>query len=87
MAFITIRRKTLIAVLSIVLCAVVVAATAATVIAATRTDNGITIVIDAGHGGADGGVDSRRAGKIIIALEMHYYSTLFLILCATYYII
>ena len=47
MAFITIRRKTLIAVLSIVLCAVVVAATAATVIAATRTDNGITIVIDA----------------------------------------
>lgn len=56
MAFITIRRKTLIAVLSIVLCAVVVAATAATVIAATRTDNGITIVIDAGHGGADGGV-------------------------------
>ncbi|MCI9404679.1 MAG: N-acetylmuramoyl-L-alanine amidase [Clostridia bacterium] len=62
MAFITIRRKTLIAVLSIVLCAVVVAATAATVIAATRTDNGITIVIDAGHGGADGGVVGATTG-------------------------
>lgn len=56
MPFITIKKKTLIVVLSVVLAVVTVAATAATVIAATREDNGITIVIDPGHGGTDGGV-------------------------------
>lgn len=62
MTFITFKRKTLIIILSIVLAAVVVAAAAATVVAATRTDNGITIVIDAGHGGADGGVTGISTG-------------------------
>ncbi len=62
MAFIAIRKKTVIIVLSLVLAAVVVAATAATVAVATRTDNGITIVIDAGHGGADGGVTGVTTG-------------------------
>lgn len=56
MAFITIKKKTVIIVLVIVLALVAVAATAASVITSTRADNGITIVIDAGHGGADGGV-------------------------------
>lgn len=62
MAFVTIRRKTVIIFLSIILTAVVIAATAATVVVATRTDNGITIVIDAGHGGADGGVTGVSTG-------------------------
>ncbi len=62
MRFVTIKRKTLIIALSIVLAAVVVAATAATVVTATRTDNGITVVIDAGHGGADGGVTGVATG-------------------------
>ncbi|MDE7464256.1 MAG: N-acetylmuramoyl-L-alanine amidase, partial [Clostridiales bacterium] len=62
MAFIAIRKKTVIIILSIVLAAVVIAATAATVVVATRTDNGITIVIDAGHGGADGGVTGVSTG-------------------------
>ena len=54
MAFITIKKKTVIIALAIVLALVAVAATAASVITSTRADNGITIVIDAGHGGADG---------------------------------
>lgn len=62
MAFITIKRKSIIAVLSIVLSLVVAAATAATVIVSTRADNGITIVIDPGHGGADGGVTGASTG-------------------------
>ncbi|MCH5162925.1 MAG: N-acetylmuramoyl-L-alanine amidase [Clostridiales bacterium] len=62
MAFFTIRRKTVIIVLSIVLAAVTIAATAATVVVATRTDNGITVVIDAGHGGMDGGVTGVSTG-------------------------
>ncbi len=56
MAFITIKKRTIVAVLSVLLAAIAVFATAATVIAASKPDNGITIVIDAGHGGADGGV-------------------------------
>lgn len=56
MAFITIKRKTVVIALAIVLALVAVAATAASVITSTRAENGITIVIDAGHGGADGGV-------------------------------
>lgn len=62
MAFIAIKKKTLIIALSVILAAVAVAATAATVIATTRADNGITIVIDAGHGGADGGVVGATTG-------------------------
>lgn len=62
MAFVTVKKKTLIIALSVVLAAVAIAATAATVVAATRTDNGITIVIDAGHGGADGGVTGVATG-------------------------
>ncbi len=62
MKFVTIKKKTLVIVLSLVLAAVAVAAAAATVVAATRTDNGITIVIDAGHGGADGGVTGIATG-------------------------
>lgn len=56
MAIIAIKKKTLIIALSVVLALVAVAATAASVITSTRADNGITVVIDAGHGGADGGV-------------------------------
>lgn len=56
MAIVTIRKRTIIAVLSIVLAVVTAVTAAATVIAAGKPDNGITIVIDAGHGGADGGV-------------------------------
>ena len=48
MAFITIKKKTVIIALAIVLALVAVAATAASVITSTRADNGITIVIDAG---------------------------------------
>lgn len=62
MAFVAIRKKTVVIALSIVLAAVVIAATAATVAVATRTDNGITVVIDAGHGGADGGVTGVTTG-------------------------
>lgn len=62
MAFITIRKRTIVAVLSLVLALVTVFATAATVIAASKPDNGITVVIDAGHGGADGGVVGGTTG-------------------------
>ncbi len=62
MAFITVRKRTIIIMLSIVLAVVTAFATAATVIASTRVDNGITIVIDAGHGGADGGVTGITTG-------------------------
>lgn len=62
MAFITIKRKTIIAVLSIVLALIAAVTTAATVIASTKPSNGITIVIDAGHGGADGGVTGITTG-------------------------
>lgn len=62
MAFITLRKKTVVIALSLILAVVSVFATAATVIAVTRTDNGITIVIDAGHGGADGGVTGISTG-------------------------
>ena len=56
MAFIALRKKTVVIVLSLVLAVVTVFATAQAVISAARTDNGITVVIDAGHGGIDGGV-------------------------------
>lgn len=62
MAFFAIRKKTIVIALSIVLATVTIAATAATVIATTRADNGITIVIDAGHGGTDGGVTGITTG-------------------------
>lgn len=62
MAIVTIRRKTVIIALSIVLAVITVAATAATVITATRAENGMTVVIDAGHGGADGGVKGITTG-------------------------
>lgn len=62
MAFITIKKKTLVIVLALVLAAVTVAATAATVIAATRSENGMTIVVDPGHGGADGGMVGANTG-------------------------
>lgn len=61
MAFITIKRKTIIAVLSVVL-ALIAAVTTASVIASAKPSNGITIVIDAGHGGADGGVTGITTG-------------------------
>lgn len=62
MAFVTIRKRTIIIVLSIVLAIVTVCATAASVIASAKPDNGITIVIDAGHGGADCGVIGGTTG-------------------------
>lgn len=62
MAFITIKKKTIIAVLSVVLAVIAACATAVTVIASAKPDNGITIVIDAGHGGADGGVTGISTG-------------------------
>ena len=62
MAFITIKKKTVIIILSVVLALVTVFATAATVIASAKPDNGLTIVIDAGHGGADGGVTGISTG-------------------------
>ena len=61
MAFIAIKRKTIIAVLSVML-AIVAAVTTASVIASAKPSNGITIVIDAGHGGADGGVTGITTG-------------------------
>ena len=62
MAFITIKRKTIIAVLSVVLAIITAVTTAATVIASAKPSNGVTIVIDAGHGGADGGVTGITTG-------------------------
>ena len=62
MAFITIKRKTIIAVLAVVLVLVAAVTTAATVIASAKPNNGVTIVIDAGHGGADGGVTGITTG-------------------------
>lgn len=62
MAFVTIRKKTVVIVLSAVLAIVTVFATAATVIASTRETGDVTIVIDAGHGGADGGVTGITTG-------------------------
>ena len=62
MAFVTIRKRTVVIVLSAVLALVTVFATAATVIASTRATGSITIVIDAGHGGADGGVTGITTG-------------------------
>lgn len=62
MAFVTIRKRTVIIVLSAVLALITVFATAATVIASTRATGNITIVIDAGHGGADGGVTGITTG-------------------------
>ncbi len=56
MAFITIKKRTLAIILAVILAIIAVAATAATVIASARADNGVTVVIDAGHGGMDGGV-------------------------------
>lgn len=56
MSIITIKKRTVVAALSVVLALITVTATAAGVIAAVREDNGITVVIDAGHGGVDGGV-------------------------------
>ena len=62
MAFVTIRKRTVVIVLSAVLALVTVFATAATVIASTRATGNITIVIDAGNGGADGGVTGITTG-------------------------
>lgn len=62
MAFVTVKRKTLIIVLSITLAIVAIVATAATVASASRVDNGLTVVLDAGHGGADGGVVGVKTG-------------------------
>ena len=62
MPFITIKRKTVAVILGLVLAVVAVAATAASVITSTRAENGVTIVIDPGHGGADGGVVGRSTG-------------------------
>lgn len=62
MAFITIKRKTVAVVLVLILAVVAVAATAASVITSTRAENGITVVIDPGHGGADGGVVGATTG-------------------------
>ncbi|MCH5160412.1 MAG: N-acetylmuramoyl-L-alanine amidase [Clostridiales bacterium] len=62
MAFVTVRKRTLIIILSVVIAIVAVVATAAAVITAARADNGITIVIDAGHGGIDGGVVGVKTG-------------------------
>lgn len=62
MAFITLKKKTVVIVLSLALAIVTVFATAQAVISAARTDNGITIVIDAGHGGADGGMVGATTG-------------------------
>ncbi len=62
MAFVTIRKRTVVIVLSAVLALITVFATAATVIASTRATGNITIVIDAGHGGADGGVTGITTG-------------------------
>ena len=62
MAFITIKRKTIIAVLSVVLCVIAAVTTAATVIASVKPKGDVTIVIDAGHGGADGGVTGITTG-------------------------
>ncbi len=62
MAFITIKKRTVIAVLSVLLAVVSVAAAASAVITSTRADNGVTVVIDAGHGGADGGVIGAATG-------------------------
>ena len=61
-AIITIKRKTVIVFLSIVLAAVTVGAAAATIVVSVRVDNGITIVLYAGHGGADGGVLGSTTG-------------------------
>ncbi|MDE6029715.1 MAG: N-acetylmuramoyl-L-alanine amidase [Clostridiales bacterium] len=62
MAFVTIKRKTIIAVLSVILALIAAVTTAATVIASAKPTNGMTIVIDAGHGGADGGVTGITTG-------------------------
>lgn len=62
MAIITLKKRTLIVVLSITLAVVAAVTMAATVIAAGKPDNGITVVIDAGHGGADGGVTGISTG-------------------------
>ncbi|MBD5131460.1 MAG: N-acetylmuramoyl-L-alanine amidase [Clostridiales bacterium] len=62
MAFVTIKKKTVIVVLSLIIAVVSAFAVGATVIASARADNGITIVIDAGHGGADGGVVGKTTG-------------------------
>ena len=63
MAFITVSKKSIVIVLSIVLAVIAATATAASVIAAASRDvTGITVVIDAGHGGADGGVTGISTG-------------------------
>lgn len=62
MAFITIKKKSIIIALTVVLAIVGGCATAATVIASSKPTKGITVVIDAGHGGADGGVTGVKTG-------------------------
>ena len=62
MAFITIKKRTIVAVLAVTLAIIAAVTTAATVIASAKPNNGITIVIDAGHGGADGGVTGITTG-------------------------
>ena len=82
MAIVTIRRKTVIIVLSIVLAIITVAATAATVITATRAENGMAILIDGGDGllppftsvhglGEAAAVDTveKREGKEFLSVE------------------
>lgn len=79
MAFITIRRRVVIAVLAIIVALVTVGATAAGVTSANRAVNGFTIVIDAGHGGADGGVTGITTGtkesdiNLALAKELSKY--------------
>lgn len=62
MAFVTVKKRTVIVVLSIVLALVTAFTATASVIASSRQSNGITIVIDPGHGGKDGGVSGITTG-------------------------
>ncbi len=62
MTFLTISKKSVIAVLSAAVAVVAVTAAAATVISASRDVSGPTVVIDAGHGGADGGMVGGTTG-------------------------
>ena len=62
MAFITVTKKSVVVVLSIVLALVTAFAFGATVIASAKEKSGLTVVIDAGHGGADGGVTGITTG-------------------------
>ena len=63
--FITMKKKTAIAVIIAIVLVVTVVITAVSVAAAQRANSGSlgkTIVVDAGHGGRDGGVEGRQTG-------------------------